>query len=232
MAVGVTKAGVPTLHHLDNSQSQRILWLIEELGIEYNLQNHFRNPKTFRAPPEIKDVQVLGKAPVLVTADGTAITESSAIAAYLIKTYDTTGRFTAKDWIRDETLTSFAGSTLGPIMTTELTFDIAAKRTPWPLVYLARAVQNGLRKNFSTAEWEKDLSYLESELGDAEWFNGGELGRMDIMLSWPLDMAEQRKWVDFAKDYPKLAGWKKRIQEREAWKRGIGKGNGYDLTIW
>ncbi|RFU30734.1 hypothetical protein B7463_g5604, partial [Scytalidium lignicola] len=233
MTEDATKAGVPTYHHLDNSQSQRILWLIEELGIDYNLKTYLRNTKTFRAPPELKDVQVLGKAPVLVTVEGRTITECSAIAAYLINTYDTAGRFKSTDWIRDEILTSFAGSTLGPIMALELMFDIGAKRTPWPLVYLARAFQKGVRKNFTAAEWKNGLSYLETELGDKKWFNGdGEPGRVDFMLSWPFDMLAQRQWVDFEQEYPNLAGWRKSVQEREAWKKALEKGNGYDLTIW
>lgn len=169
---------------------------------------------------------------MLVTAEGRAITESTTIAAYLIKTYDTAGRFHSEDWIRDDTLSSFAGATLGTTQAIELLFDIAAKRTPWPLVYLARAFQKGIRKNFTSAEWAKTLSYLESELGDRDWFNGEELGRADVSLSWPLDMLAQRKWVDFEKDYPKLAAWRTRIQERDAWKRALEKGNGYDLTIW
>ena len=121
---------------------------------------------------------------------------------------------------------------MGPIITIALLFDIAAKRTPWPLVYVARAFQSGIKKNFTDAEVRKAMVYLESELGDREWFNGKELGRSDVMLSWPFDMMAQREWVDFPKAYPKLAAWRERIQNREAWKRGLEKGNGYNLSGW
>lgn len=75
------------------------------------------------------------------------------------------------------------------------------------------------------------MSYLENELGEKDWFNGDRLGRCDVMLSWPLDTIAQRRWVDFQKDYPKLGAWRKRIEDREAWKRGLERGNGYDLNF-
>lgn len=227
------KLAPPTLHHLNHSQSQRILWLLEELGIEYNLVLHARNLKTHRAPDEIKSVQELGKSPTLVTADGHTIIESSAIAAYLLKTYDTAGKFAAENWVRDEELTSFAGSTLGAILSIEMLFDVAAKQTPWPLVYLARAARNGIQKQFTKAEFVKDLGFLEKELGEKEWFNGKTLGRSDIMLSWPCDLIDMRGYVDFDKEYPRIGAWRKRIRARDAWKRAMEKGkNEYDLSSW
>src|SRR3954470_13950148 len=139
--------GKPTLHHMDvsvkkphltrlsfptvhvppqkcptnrlpqNSQSQRILWLLEELEIPYNLSLHYRQksgPRKGCAPPELAEIHPMGKAPQLVTADGRVIAESAAIAAYLIATYDTAKKFQGdggrNDWVRDESLTSFAGA--------------------------------------------------------------------------------------------------------------------------
>ena len=180
----------------------------------------------------MKDIQELGKAPMLVTADGRVITESSAIITYLLKTYDTAGTFASEDWIRDEILTSFTGATMGPLTSIELLLELMAKITPWPLVYVTRAIRKGTQEKFSNAEFKKDLEYLEKELGDNEWFNGKMLGRSDVMLSWPMDIIAQRGWVDFEKKYPKIAAWRKRIENREAWKRGLEKGNGYVLTSW
>ena len=174
----------------------------------------------------------MGKSPILVTSDHITIIESSAIAAYLLRTDDTNGRFAASDWLHDEVLTSFAGATFGPVSAIELLFHIAAKNTPWPLVYLMRAIRRAIQNSFTGPEFQKMMTYLETTLGDADWFNGEELGRSDIMLSFPLDTAAQRGWIDLEKDYPKLALWRKRILERPAWKRGIEKGNGYDLASW
>jgi glutathione S-transferase len=211
-----------------NSQSQRILWLLEELGIEYNLVKHQRVDG--RAPKEMRAVQQLGRAPTLVTAEGRAIIESSAVIAYLIKTYDADGRFASEDWLKDEQLTSFAGASLGMMTVLEITLEIVVKRTPWPVSYVMRAAQRGFQNAFTAAEFKKNLEYLESELGEGEWFNGKHPSRSDFMLFWPVDLIAARGWIDYAKDYPKLDAWRKRALDREAWKRGLKKGNGYDLT--
>ena len=176
-------------------------------------------------------VHPMGKSPILVSADGVVIIESSVIASYLLKTYDTDGKFATDNWLREDTLVSFAGSSLGAVMTIELIVDIAAKQSPWPISYITRAVQKGLRSNFTTAEFKKSFTYLEKELGDNDWFNGKEPGRSDIIMSWPFDHIAQRGWFNFGKEYPKIAAWRERIQSREAWKMGLEKGNGYDLTL-
>lgn len=176
-------------------------------------------------------VQSLGKSPILVSADGMVLIESSVIASYLLKTYDTAGKFSTDDWLRDDTLVSFAGASLGLFMSIELFVDIAAKQTPWPISYLVRAIQKGVRNTFTTAEFKKSFAYLEEELGDNDWFNGKELGRSDIILSWPFDNIAQRRWFDFEKEYPKIGAWRERIQNREGWKRALEKGNGYDMTL-
>jgi glutathione S-transferase len=208
-----------------------MIWLLEELNVGYNLVLYKRNEK-HRAPPELLDVQQLGKSPVFVTAEGRAIIERSAIVAYIIKTYDSTGAHAPKDWIKDEILNSFAGASLGPLTSIELLFDLAAKHTPWPLVYIARAFRKGIQKNFTTAEFKKSMTFLEDELGDNEWFNGKEFGRADVMLNFPIDYIYMRKWMDLEKDYPRIAAWRRRVWDRPAWKRGLEKGNGYDLTLF
>jgi len=179
----------------------------------------------------MKEVQELGKSPILVTGDGRAITESTTIATYLIKTYDTGGKLASEDWVKDDMLTSFAGATLGPLAAVELLFDLASNQTPWPAVYIMRGIWKVVKKQFSEAEFKKDLAYLEGELGENEWFNGKNLGKCDIILSYPIDMMAQRKWVDFESEYPRIAAWRKRIEERDAWKRGLEKGNGYSLLF-
>jgi len=208
-----------------------MIWLLEELNVEYNLVLYKRNEK-HRAPPELLNVQQLGKSPVFVTAEGRAIIERSAIVAYIIKTYDGTGAHAPEDWIKDEILNSFAGASLGPLTSIELLFDLAAKHTPWPLVYIARAFRKGIQKNFTTAEFKKSMTFLEDELGDNEWFNGKEFGRADIMFTFPIDYIYMRKWMDLEKDHPRIAAWRRRVWERPAWKRGLEKGNGYDLALF
>jgi glutathione S-transferase len=192
----------------------------------------YKRDKGHRAPPELLDVHQLGKSPVFVTADGRTIIERSAISAYILKTYDTTGKHAPSDWVKDEILNSYAGASLGPLTTVELMFDLAAKHTPWPLVYIARAFRKGIQRDFTTGEFKKSMTLLEGELGDNEWFNGKEFGRADIMLSYPIDEIYMRKWADLEKDHPKISAWRQRVWERPAWKRGLEKGNGYDLTVF
>jgi glutathione S-transferase len=257
--------GKPTLHHLDvsvkppyltglsfrtvhvlpqksqtdrstqNSQSQRILWLLEELEIPYNLSLHYRQksgPRKARAPPELAEIHPMGKSPQLVTADGRIIAESAAIAAYLITTYDTAKKFQGdggrNDWVRDESLTSFAGASMGPIEMMKLFLDIATLQTPLLLRPLVRWMMGAIDRAFTGPELKQMLKYLESELGGQEYFMGKEPGRADFMLSYPMDMAEAFGWVDLG-EYEGLRGWRERCQAREAWKRGLEKGNGYDM---
>lgn len=206
-----------------------MLWLLEELGVEYNLITY--NRVEGRAPPELAKIHPLGKSPILVTAEGRSVVESSAIITYLLKTFDRDGRFASDDWLREETLTSFSGATMGPVNAIKLVFEMLPKRSPWPVSTLMKTVHNMVQKTFTNGEYTKMAKYLDTELGDAEWFNGKELGKADFMLSWPMDNIAQRGWLDF-EAWPRLKAWRQRILERDAWKKGIQKGNGYDLTAW
>ena len=240
------KPGLPTLHHLNvstsapksissptkhsqDSQSQRILWLLEEIGVNYNLVLHKRNPKTRRSPPSLQEIHPLGKAPTFVTEDGTIIVESAAIAGYIIRTYDKTGKHASADILREETLSAFSGSSIHVWVSFALTFDLLARNTPWPASYLSKGLEGIMKKQFITAELKKSLEYLEGELGAEEWFNGKAPGRPDILLSYPLEQIIQRGYVDVDKEYPRLGAWRGRILNSPAWKRGIEKGNGFDL---
>ncbi|KUJ17676.1 thioredoxin-like protein [Mollisia scopiformis] len=227
----VSNPGKPTLHHLDHSQSQRILWLLEELSIPYNLVLYKRDENK-RSPPELSKVHPLGRSPVLITPDGKVLTESMTIATYLLETYDPSKKFASNDWIRDMTLTSFSGTSLLDLADTELLFDLAAKHTPWPFVYITRKIKKSYDSFFSAAEFKKDMEFLTQELGEQEWFNGKEPGRADFMLSWPMDMIAARGYVDFEKDWKTLHAWRMRILARPAWKSAIDKGEGYDLRSW
>ncbi|TVY34483.1 Glutathione S-transferase, partial [Lachnellula occidentalis] len=158
------KAGMPTLHHLDNSQSQRMIWLLEELDIEYNLIKYNRIDS--RAPPELAKIHQLGKAPILVTAEGRPIVETSAIISYLLKTYDPAGKFATDDWLREEELSSFAGSSLGPVTGTELFASMLPKHSPWPISIIMRMVHGMVQKTYTSGEFTKAMRFLDSELGD------------------------------------------------------------------
>ncbi|KAK0114052.1 hypothetical protein ONS96_014899 [Cadophora gregata f. sp. sojae] len=227
----------PTLHHLNNSQSQRILWLLEELGIEYNLVTHIRNPPNhpkapFRSPPSLQATGPYGKAPVLITgaADGNRyITESSAIATYLIRTFDKEDKFGLKngDWIRDETLVSIVSTSLSKATTILLLLDFGLLRNgtgPGGKQYDGPEIRNVL----------KDLTRELKEGPPGGFFMGKEPGRADIMLEFGMSSTKQRKSVDLAGEFPELDEWLRRVYERPAWKRAVGKAFGgvYDMTTF
>ncbi|KAF7947997.1 hypothetical protein EAE96_009065 [Botrytis aclada] len=223
----------PTFHHLNDSQSQRIFWLLEELSIPYNLQLHTRNPATdpkapFLGPPSLKAISPYGKAPLLTTGpkDGNRhIPESLAIATYLIRTFDSADAFGLRngDWIRDEMLISIALTDLGASTFTMLMLDF-------------NAIANGAGPMGTFCDGpalRKTLGNLEKELKEGPeggFFMGKNPGRADIMLEFPMALIKQRGWVNLEKEFPALDEWLKRCYERPAWKRCIEKGNGYDLT--
>ena len=132
------------------------------------------------------------------------------------------------DWVRDESLTSFAGASMGPIEIMKMFLDIATLQTPLFLRPLVRWMMGAIDRAFTGPELKEMLKYLEGELGGQEYFMGKEPGRADFMLSFPVDMAVAFGWVDLS-EYEGLKGWRERCQAREAWKRGLEKGNGYNI---
>jgi glutathione S-transferase len=131
--------------------------------------------------------------------------------------------------VREETLSAFSGSSIHVWVSFALTFDLLARNTPWPANYLSKGLEGIMKKQFITAELNKSLAYLESELGSEDWFNGKAPGRPDVLLSYPVEQIIQRGYVDVDKVYPKVGAWRSRIVNSPAWKRGIEKGNGFDL---
>lgn len=193
-----------------------------------------RHPPT---SPPCTDFHILTSAKCYnqVTPSGRVIAESSAIASYLLSTYDTAKKFQGdggpkNDWIRDESLTSFSGSSLGPITLLKLLLAIAELQTPFLLRPLVRLVTGGMDRLFSGPELKQMLTYLEGEIAGQSYFMGAEPGRADFMLSFPLDMVDAFRWTDW-REYEGLRAWRERCQGREAWKRALEKGNGYNLAF-
>ena len=179
-----------------------------------------------------------------MTAEGRVIVESSAIASYLIDTYDTEGRFkggdgdggkkttTGNDFIRDESLTSFAGASIGPVMILQLFLDLLTKQMPFFLRPLVALGTGALKRAITGPELRNMFGVLEEELGEQDYFMGGSSpGRADFMLEFPVEMSVQRGnlKLDY---YPRIKRWRERYQARRAWKRALDKGNGYDMSIF
>ncbi|KAI1840675.1 hypothetical protein JX265_006114 [Neoarthrinium moseri] len=228
--------GKPTLYHLNNSQSQTILWLLEELGIEYDLKLFNRIEQ--RSPPELKETHPTGKSPQLMTPTGRVITERSAIALYLIETYDTSSKFKIPsppaqaddDFLKEDSLISFGNSTVMPLFMLRLVFMQLVKRTPFFLRWLVSTISSTLDKAFLSAEIELHLSYFDSLLEGREYVMGGaEPTRADFVNLWYFDWGAQGKYYEVPK-YKNIDAWRQRCLSRPAWKRALEKGNGYDLS--
>ncbi|KAI1099221.1 hypothetical protein F4804DRAFT_322518 [Jackrogersella minutella] len=232
----------PTLHFMEHSGSQQTLWLLEELGIEYNLVLHKRI--NGRAEAALKDTHPLGKAPQLITASGRAIAERSAIAYYLIETYDSAGRFKVpapgspdfdsvnNDKIREEQLLSVGLTSLNQFLSMKTTFGAFAHATPFFIRPIFKGLKLAIEKAYLDAEIDNCFRFLNGELEDRQYFNGtAEPTRLDFVLQWYADFGVQSCDLDLDK-YPRIKEWHNRCISRDAWKRALEKGNGYDLEFW
>jgi glutathione S-transferase len=201
------------VHHLNNSRSQRILWLLEEVGAPYEIVKYQRMQPVPFAPPELKAVHPLGKSPV-ITDDGKTIAESGAIVEYIIDKYGK-GRMKPKAgtddyWKYVEWMHYAEGSAMLPLLMALYTSFPGVNAEP-----LKPRVESEIANN---------LSYIASGIKGREFFVGKELTGADIQLLFVLEAAGQR-----LKPYPDLEKYVERMHARPAYKRGIEKGGEYQL---
>lgn len=231
----------PTLHHLNSSQSLRVLWALEELSpLSYNLKLYKRIKG--RAPPELKSVFPLGKSPLLTVDsqgdenDRIVIAESRRIIQYIADQYSNgiwTSAQTKKERAQDDYYAEFANASLGPILGIALTFDLMPPQTPFFARPLTRALSSTVVHKI-LEELSEPFKLMEATLSAQEgeaWFAGPNCGIADFNMSWPMDMMSQRGYFDAAK-YPALAAWLKRVHARPAYKRALEKGGDYDLVTF
>src|SRR5215468_10494632 len=163
-----------TVHHLNSSRSQRILWMLEELELPYDIKHSQRDPATLQAPPELRAVHPLGKSPVLTDGDKT-LAESGAILEYLAETYGN-GRFTpapgTPERLRYTYFMHYAEGSLMPLLFMKLVFNRLPERVPWAMRPVARAISNGADKTLLGPQITTHFSFLERELAGRDWFAG------------------------------------------------------------
>lgn len=218
------------VHHLNNSRSQRILWLLEELGLEYEIRHYQRDPKTMLAPPELKAVHPLGKSPVISDGD-TVVAESGAIIEYLVERYGA-GRFVPAAGtparLRYTHFLHYAEGSAMPPLLLKLVFDkIEHSPLPFFVKPIARGIAQKVKGSFVLPQIALHLNYLEGELAQRPWFTGEEFTAADIALSFPLEAAAARGGLD-AK-YPRLSDFLKRIHARPAYQRALERGGKYEI---
>ena len=215
-----------TVHHLNNSRSQRVLWLLEELGVPYEIVRYQRQPD-MRAPKELRAIHPLGKSPV-ITDNGNTIAESGAIAEYIIATYgngklipppNTPERLRYTYWLHYA-----EGSAMSPLLL-KLLFTLMPKRAPALLRPLVRKVCNTALTTLVNPQLKQHMDYWEGELAKSEWFAGNEFSGADIQMSFPLEAAAARGGLE--QGHPKAMAFLERIHARPAYARALEKGGPY-----
>jgi glutathione S-transferase len=218
-------SAVIVVHHLNNSRSQRVLWLLEELGVAYEVKRYQRDAKTMLAPPALLAVHPLGKSPVIV--DGTVtVAESGAIVEYLIERYaggrlippaGTPERLRYTYWLH------YAEGSAMPPLLLKLVFDrVANGPAPWPISAIARRIAGTVQSAFIGPQLKRHLDYMEAELAAHTWFTGEEFTAADVQMSFPLEAAASRAGLNASR--PQLIGFLDRIHARAAYQRALARG--------
>jgi glutathione S-transferase len=216
-----------TVHHLNNSRSQRVLWLLEELGVPYEVKRYERNAKTMLAPPELRAVHPLGKSPV-ISDDGQVIAESGAIIEYLADRYGNGALASAPgtpERLRYSYWLHYAEGSVMPLLVMKLVLSQVPKGVPALIRPVAKAIVGGVGDRFLDPNLKTHLQYLESELGKHSWFGGERFNAADVQMSFPVEALGARGGTL----PPKLADWLQRVHARPAYGRALERGGPYDL---
>lgn len=217
------------VHHLENSRSQRILWLLEELGIEYEVKRYNRDNKTRLAPPELRAIHPLGKSPV-ITDNGLVIAETGAIVEYLIEGYGG-GRFKppagTPEFIRYRYWVHAAEGTFMPFFVMQLVLSmLTGPAVPFFIRPLSRKLVGEVHKRFLGPNIKANLDYIESVLAKSVWFAGDELSGADFMMVF---VVEAGNAGGIAENYPHIQAWLDKVHAREGYRRGLERGGPYQL---
>ncbi|HEV2548398.1 MAG TPA: glutathione S-transferase [Stellaceae bacterium] len=218
------------VHHLNNSRSQRVLWLLEELGVPYEVKRYERDPKTMRAPASLRAVHPLGKSPV-ITDEGRVMAESGAIIDYLVERHGqgrlvppagTEARLRYSYWLHYA-----EGSAMPPLLIKLVLSRIKSAPMPFFARPIARALVDRALDGFVEPQIKLHLDYIESELAGRPWFTGADFTAADIQMSFPLEAAAARGGLDETR--PKAVDFLRRAQARPAYRRALERGGPYEL---
>lgn len=225
------RPAVITVHHLNNSRSQRVLWLLEELGLAYEIKRYQRDPKTLLAPPELRNVHPLGKSPVITDGDLT-LAESGAIIEYLVSAYGK-GRLApapgTPDHVRFIYWLHYAEGSAMPPFLLKLIFDrMDQAAAPFFIKPLVRSISKRVKTAFLLPQIKLHLDYLESELAGRDWFVGKDFTAADIQMSFPVEVAAARgAGMD---QRPRLKAFVDRIHARPAYIRALDRGGPFAIA--
>jgi len=218
------------VHHLENSRSQRVLWLLEELGLDYHIEHYRRDPETMQAPAALRRIHPLGKAPIIQDG-GTTLAETGAIIEYLVERHGA-GRFSpaagTPERLRYTYWLHYAEGSAMPPLLLKLVFNrVEEGPTPFFVRPIARAIARKVKVDLIDPQIALHLDFLEAELGRSEWFAGSTFSAADIQMSFPLEVASARAGLGGSR--PRLKGFLDRIHARPAYQRALERGGPYEL---
>ena len=215
------------VHHLNNSRSQRVLWLLEEMGLDYEVKRYERNADTMLAPPELRAIHPLGKSPVIQDGD-VIVAETGAIIEYLLATYPGHGLRPTSGTANGRRFTYWLhyaeGSAMTPLLL-KLVFGALPTRSPGLVRPLVKAISNTAQSSFIDPQIAAHTAYWEGELSKSPWFAGEAFSAADIMMSFPLEAGASR--APYGPDKPKLKAFLQTIHARPAYQRALERGGPY-----
>jgi len=219
-----------TVHHLNNSRSQRVLWLLEELGMPYDVRRYERDRKTMLAPAALRAVHPLGKSPVIMD-EATKVAESGAIIEYLVDRYDQ-GRLAPPAATQERLQYTYwlhyaEGSAMPPLLLSLVFNRVRSAPAPFFVRPIARAIADKVMSSFVAPQIDLHLDFVEGELGRSAWLAGDDFTAADIQMSFPLEAAAARGHV--ASRRPRIAAFLDRIHARPAYQRALERGGPYEL---
>ena len=215
------------VHHLNDSRSQRVLWLLEELGVEYEVKRYERDARTRLAPPELRAIHPLGKSPVIQHGD-VIVAETGAIVEYLLETFPESGLKPAAGTADARRYTYWLhyaeGSAMTPLLL-KLIFGVIPQRSPLLIRPIARGISKKVGAAMIDPQIASHLGYWEAELNRSEWFAGDRFTAADIMMSFPLEAAGSR--APYGSKMPKTRAFLERIHARPGYQRALQRGGPY-----
>jgi len=219
-----------TVHHLNNSRSQRVLWLLEELELPYEIVKYERDPKTMLAPASLRAVHPLGKSPVITDGDAT-LAESGAILEYLVETYgkgDIAPAPGTPAYRLYRYFLHYAEGSLMPFLLLKLVFNKLKTDAPFLVRPIAKTIANTVGSRFIDPNLTTHLAFLADHLGKHAWFAGDAFTAADVQMSYPVEGAIARAGKVIS---PKLTEWLARIQARPAYRRAIERGGDFRVDL-
>lgn len=218
------------VHHLNDSRSQRVLWLLEELGLPYEVKRYQRDAKTMLAPAELKAIHPLGKSPVLDDGE-VRVAETGAVVEYLLESHGGSALRPARGTAEGRRFTYWLhyaeGSAMTPLLL-KLIFSQIPKRVPLLARPVAKGIARGMNERMIDPQLAAHTAYWEAELARSEWFAGDAFSAADIMMSFPVEAAGSR--IGYGPDKPRLKAFLERIHARPAYQRALERGGPYSYA--